>query len=162
MHWRTKRSSGIWRSASEPAPVKIPDANVLIYAVDETSVHHVRARSWLEDALSGAEPVGLSWTVLLAFLRLSTRPAIFVNPLSPEEAFDLAEEWLAQPSVVVLHPTSRHLSILRGVMEPLGTAGNLTSDGHLAALAIEYGAEVCSADSDFARFRGVRWTNPFA
>ena len=79
-----------------------------------------------------------------------------------DQAFDLVEEWLARPSVVVLHPTSRHLSILRGVMEPLGTAGNLTSDGHLAALAIEYGAEVCSADSDFARFRGVRWTNPFA
>lgn len=140
--------------------MKIPDVNVLLYALNTSSPHHDRARTWLEDALSGAEPVGFSWSVLLAFLRLSTRGQIFENPLPPNEAFDIVESWLAQPSAVVLEPTDRHLSILRGLLEPLGTAGNLTTDAHLAALALEYGAEICSADTDFVRFPGLRWTNP--
>jgi toxin-antitoxin system PIN domain toxin len=140
--------------------VKLPDVNLLLYALDETAVHHGRARVWLEEVLSGSEPVGFAWPVLLAFLRLSTRPQIFARPLEPEEAFDVIEGWLAQPSALVLHPTERHLAVLRGLLEPLGTAGNLTTDAHLAALAIEHGGEVCSADTDFARFRGLRWTNP--
>lgn len=100
--------------------------------------------------------------VLLAFLRLSTRAHVFAHPLQPAEAFDVIEGWLAQPCALVLHPTDRHLAVLRGLVEPLGTAGNLTSDAHLAALAIEHGGEVCSADTDFGRFRGLRWTNPLA
>jgi toxin-antitoxin system PIN domain toxin len=84
------------------------------------------------------------------------------NPLPPDRAFDIVERWLAQPYAIVLHPTERHLAILRGLVEPLGTAGNITTDAHLAALAIEHGAEVCSADTDFGRFRGLRWTNPLA
>jgi toxin-antitoxin system PIN domain toxin len=142
--------------------LKVPDANLLIYGVDESSPHHRHARPWLEELLSGTEPVGFAWSVLLAFVRLSTRAQIFVNPLSPEEAFDVVDGWLAQPSALVLHPTERHLAILRGLMEPLGTAGNLTTDAHLAALAIEHGGEVCSADTDFGRFRGLRWINPLA
>ena len=110
--------------------------------------------------LSGAEPVGFAWSVLLAFLRLSTRPQIFASPLDPAEAFDVVDGWLDQPSALVVHATERHSAILRGLVEPLGTAGNITSDAHLAALAIEYGGEVCSADTDFARFPGLRWTNP--
>lgn len=140
--------------------MKLPDVNLLLYAFDEASPQHTRARPWLEDLLSGSEPVGLSWPVLLAFLRLSTRPQVFANPLRPAEALDVMEEWLALPPVVVLHPTERHLSILRGLMEPFGTAGNLTADAHLAALAVEHGGEVCSADTDYGRFRGLRWSNP--
>lgn len=140
--------------------MNVPDVNLLLYALDRSSPHHDRARDWLEGVLSGHETVGFSWTVLLAFLRLSTRAQIFVNPLGPGEAFDIVEGWLAQPSATVLHPTDRHGAILRGLIEPLGTAGNLTSDAHLAALAIEHGGEICSADTDFARFRGLRWTNP--
>jgi toxin-antitoxin system PIN domain toxin len=142
--------------------VKLPDVNLLLYAVDATAPHHVRARGWLEQALSGPEPVGFTWVVLLAFLRLSTRPQIFESPLSTTEAFDVVEGWLGQPNALVLHPTERHHSVLRGLVEPLGTAGNITTDAHLAALAIEHGGEVCSADTDFARFRGLRWTNPVA
>jgi toxin-antitoxin system PIN domain toxin len=140
--------------------VKVPDVNLLLYALDETSPHHALARKWLEQVLSGTEPAGFAWPVLLAFLRLSTRAQLFINPLRPAEAFDVVDGWLSQPCALVLHPTDRHLAILRGLVEPLGTAGNITSDAHLAALAIEHGGEVCSADVDFARFRGLRWTNP--
>ncbi|MEO8540385.1 MAG: type II toxin-antitoxin system VapC family toxin [bacterium] len=140
--------------------MKLPDVNVLLYALDETSPHHGPAKEWLEAALSGSEPVGFTWSVLLAVLRLATRKEIFSNPFGPAEAFDILEEWLSQPPALVLSPTERHLAILRGLLEPLGTAGNLTSDAHLAALAIEHGGEVCSADTDFARFRGLQWTNP--
>jgi toxin-antitoxin system PIN domain toxin len=140
--------------------VKLPDVNLLLYALDETSPHHTRARPWLEALLSGIEPVGFAWSVLLAFVRLSTRAQLFANPLGPAEAFDVIEGWLAQPCALVLHPTERHLAVLRGLVAPLGTAGNITTDAHLAALAIEHGAEVCSADTDFGRFPGLRWTNP--
>lgn len=140
--------------------MKLPDANLLLYALDETSPNHDLSVRWLDGVLSGTEPVGFSWSVLLAFLRLSTRPLLFANPLEASEAFDVIAGWLAQPNVVVVHPTERHLDILRGLVEPIGTAGNLTSDAHLAAIAIEHGGEVCTADADFSRFPGLRWINP--
>lgn len=140
--------------------MKLPDVNLLLYALDETSPHYGRARPWLEGSLSGTEPVGFAWTVLLAFLRLSTRALVFAAPLGADEAFDVVEGWLAQPNAIVVEPTERHLAVLRGLVEPLGTAGNITTDAHLAALAIEHGAELCSADADFQRFSGLRWVNP--
>jgi toxin-antitoxin system PIN domain toxin len=140
--------------------VKLPDVNLLLYALDADSPQHERARPWLRDLLSGAEPVGFSWSVLLAFLRLSTRSNVFTHPLTPEEAFDVVEGWLSQPCAMVVEPAARHLAIVRELLTPLGTAGNLTTDAHLAALAIEHSADLCSAESDFSRFRGLRWTNP--
>jgi toxin-antitoxin system PIN domain toxin len=128
--------------------------------MNDASPHHERARPWLEGALSGTEPVGFAWIVLVAFVRLSTRPQVFRDTLEPSDAFRIVEGWLARSCALVVHPTDRHLGILSGLIEPLGTAGNLVADAHLAALAIEHGAEVCSADNDFARFRGLRWTNP--
>lgn len=142
--------------------MKIPDANLLLYAVDSASPRHAAARRWLEDRLSGTETVGFAWVVLLAFLRLGTNPRVFRDPLDPREALDLIEEWLAQPCAAVVEPTDRHPAILRELLEPLGTAGNLTTDAHLAALAIEHGAELCSCDADFSRFPGLRWTDPLA
>ena len=140
--------------------MKLPDVNILLYAYNATSVHHQAARQWLEEVLSGNEAVGFSWLVLLGFLRLSTRSQVFAMPLEPSEAFEFINRWLEQPCAVLLQPTARHLDLLRGLLEPLGTAGNLATDAHLAALAIEHGGEVCSADTDFARFAGLRWTNP--
>jgi toxin-antitoxin system PIN domain toxin len=140
--------------------VILPDVNLLLYAVDETAARHQAARDWLEQALSGSETVAFGWSVLAAFIRLSTRPAVFARPLTPTQAFDLVEGWLAQPSVVTVDPTQRHLALLRGLLEPLGTAGNLVPDAHLAALAVEHGATVASSDHDFARFPGVRWSDP--
>jgi uncharacterized protein len=142
--------------------LQLPDVNLLLYGVDETSPHHARVRPWLERLLASAEPVGFAWLVLVSFVRLSTRPHVFANPLTPGEAFDTVESWLAAPGTLIVTPTERHVAILRGLVEPLGTAGNITNDAHLAALAIEYGGEVCSADTDFGRFPGLRWTNPLA
>jgi toxin-antitoxin system PIN domain toxin len=136
------------------------DANVLIYAVNADATLHRKAKPWLEATLSGSETVGLSWNVLLAFLRLTTRLGVFGKPLRAATALDIVESWLAQPSVTVIEPTKQHLRVLRDLLAPFGTGGNLTSDAHLAALAIEHGAELCSADADFARFPRLRWRNP--
>lgn len=142
--------------------MKLPDVNLLLYAIDTEARTHERARAWLEDALSGTEAVGFAWTVLLGFARLSTNPRIYEDPLPLDEALDFIEGWLAQPVATVVEPTSRHATILRDLLEPLGTGGNLVSDAHLAALAIEHGAELYSRDNDFARFSGVRWVDPLA
>ena len=138
------------------------DVNLLIYAVNEEAALHRKAKSWLETAISGTETVALPWNVLLAFLRLTTKTGIFRSPLSVETALDLVGAWLEQPAVIAIEPTPRHLRVLRDLILPLGTGGNLTSDAHLAALAIEHGAELCSCDSDFARFPGLRWRNPLS
>lgn len=142
--------------------MRLVDANLLLYAVDETSPHHETAKPWLEQQLSGAATFAFAWAVLLAFVRLATNPRLFAAPLSVEEALDLVDGWLGQPPTTVVHPTGRHSRILRELLEPFGTAGNLTSDAHLAALSIEHGAELCSGDHDFARFPRVRWFNPLA
>lgn len=136
------------------------DVNLLIYAVDKDAPRHAEAKSWWEVTLSGTETVGLSWIVLLAFFRLTTRPNVFPKPLRIEAAFDIVDSWLEQPSVTVVHPVPRHAQMLRDLLLPLGTGGNLTSDAHLAALALEHGAELCSSDHDFARFRHLKWHNP--
>lgn len=136
------------------------DANLLIYAVNQAAPLHRKAKRWLEAVLSGPETVGLSWSVLLAVLRLTTRAGIFQKPLTPRTAFEIIDVWLSQPVVVTVEPTVQHLRVLQDLLLPLGTGGNLTSDAHLAALAIEHGAELCSSDSDFARFARLRWRNP--
>jgi uncharacterized protein len=138
------------------------DANLLIYAVNQDAPLNRRAKPWLESALSGTETVGFSWTVLLAVLRLTTRPGLFARPLRADAAFDLVASWLDQTSATIVHPGPRHLAVLRELLQPLGTGGNLTSDAHLAALAIEHGAELCSSDTDFARFSGLKWRNPLS
>jgi hypothetical protein len=140
--------------------VKLIDANVLLYATDERSPRHDAARSWLVSQLSGSDTVAFTWSVLLAFLRLSTSPRVFEHPLAMERAFDVVDAWLGQPCVVVLHPGDRHSALVRQLLRRLGTAGNLVSDAHLAAVAIEHGAELSSCDADFSRFPGLRWTNP--
>lgn len=138
------------------------DANLLIYAVNQDAPLHRRAKPWLEAAMSGQETVGFSWIVVLAFLRLTTRTGLFRRPLKVESALDIVASWLDQTSATIVHPGPRHLPILRELLRPLGTGGNLTSDAHLAALAIEHGAELCSSDADFARFGGLQWRNPLA
>lgn len=142
--------------------MKLPDVNLLLYAYDEESSSHGDARAWLEGILSSSEPVGFAWAVLLGFTRISTNPAIYASPLGAAEALDLVDEWLAQPVATVVHPTERHAGVLRELLEPLGAAGNLVSDAHLAALAIEHGAELNSRDNDFSRFAGLRWVDPLA
>lgn len=138
----------------------VVDANVLLYAVNRASPNHDDARRWLERALNGDEPVGLTWLVLLAFIRISTLPAFAERPLSPVDAFGFLEDWADAPAATIVQPTSRHAGILRGLVVESGTAGNLTNDAHLAAVAIEHGATVSTFDRDFARFAGVRTVRP--
>jgi uncharacterized protein len=140
--------------------VVVVDANVLLYAVDEASTHHVQAQSWLDGVLGGAEAVGLAWVALLAFIRLGTSGSVFPAPMTADEALEQVDAWLAAPAAVVVQPTARHASLLRGLLGGSGTAGNLTSDAHLAALALEHGADIVSYDRDFARFPGVRHRLP--
>jgi toxin-antitoxin system PIN domain toxin len=140
--------------------MKLTDVNLLLYAVNSSDPLHREAKEWLEDSLSEQESFAFDWTVLLAFLRIGTRRGIFPQPLEPKEAFGIIDSWLNQTCAVVLSPTPKHHLILQDLLLPLGTGGNLTSDAHLAALAIEHGATLYSADTDFQRFRGLNWINP--
>jgi toxin-antitoxin system PIN domain toxin len=142
--------------------VKVVDLNLLLYAVNRDSVHHARAKAWLERTLSGDEPVALPWTVVLGFIRIATSERILPRSLTVEQALRAVDSWIAQTVVVLVAPGTEHWRVLRTLLAEAGTAGNLTTDAHLAALAIENGAELCSSDSDFARFPGLRWSNPLA
>lgn len=140
--------------------MQLIDANVLLHAVNERAREHDLARNWLIEALRGSEVVGLAWLVLLAFLRLSTHPAIFPRPLEVGQAASAMETWLGSPQAVLVEPTRRHLPLLRGLLVQSGTAGNLVGDAHLATLALEHDATVISFDRDFDRFEGVSWRLP--
>lgn len=142
--------------------MKIVDLNLLIYAVNTDAPLHPSARTWWEACLSQDEPVALAWVVILGFLRITTNGRIMPKPLTAEQSIELIDDWLAQPMVRVLSPTERHWQIYKQITASLGTAGNLTTDAHLAALAIEHGATLYSADNDFARFDLLMWVNPLA
>jgi toxin-antitoxin system PIN domain toxin len=138
----------------------VVDANLLLYASDISSVHHRASRQWLEDTLSGNEPVGLAWAALLAFLRIGTDPRIRKNAFSVEEAIAIAAGWLDRPTVTLVNPGDRHWEILRDMMTRGQVRGPLVTDAHLAALAIEHGATLATTDRDFARFPGLKFFNP--
>lgn len=140
--------------------MQIVDANVLLYAVNRSGPNHEAARGWLDGSLGGTEPVGFDWTVVLAFLRLSTHPTIFPRPLTPDQATSTVGEWLAQPAALVVQPGSRHLELLAELLSETGTAAGLVGDAHLAALAIEHNGTIVSFDTDFARFKRLRRYRP--
>lgn len=136
------------------------DANLLIYAVNGDLPQHERARLWWENRLSGRGAVGIPWVVVLAFLRICTNGRVFKNPMSVEHVTEYVSGWLDQPAVAAVAPGSNHWPILRNLLAHTGTGGNLTTDAHIAALAIELGCPVFSADNDFKRFPGIRHVNP--
>lgn len=140
----------------------LPDVNLLIHAYNRDSPVHARAREWWESRLNDPAPVGLAWVAILGFIRISTHRTILESPLPVGTACDHARSWLAQPQVMLLHPGERHAEILFDLLGEVGTAGNLTTDAHLAALAIEYQASLHTTDADFSRFSGLRWRNPLA
>ena len=136
------------------------DANLLIYAGFTDLPQHRAARSWLEDRLSGQDSVGLPWSSIIAFVRVTTNARVFGRAISLVEAWRRVEGWLDCDVVWVPSPTERHRSVLGDLLRSPGVVGGLVHDAHLAALAIEHGLELCSADGDFARFPGLRWSNP--
>jgi toxin-antitoxin system PIN domain toxin len=140
--------------------VIVVDVNLLLYAVVSGFPHHDSARRWWEKALNSTVPVGLCSPAVFGFLRIVTNPRILDSPLPVEAATRYVREWLDRPNVRFLAPGPKHLDIAFDLLRGAGTAGNLTTDAQLAALAIEYDAEMLSNDSDFGRFPGLRWTNP--
>jgi uncharacterized protein len=142
--------------------VTIPDLNLLVYAYDRDAPLHSGAKKWWETLLSATSPVGLPWVVVLGFVRLMTHRAVLVRPVTVVQALEDVSSWLECSNVEILQPGPRHFSLLEGLLRSVGAAGNLTTDAHLAALAIEYQCELHSNDGDFARFSGLRWKNPLA
>jgi uncharacterized protein len=140
--------------------VKVVDANVLLYAVDTSAVHHSVAQNWLDDALAGHEAVGLPWVSMLAFVRVSTHRSIQVSPLTVDDALDIVDTWLDQPPAVIPSADAQHVRRMREMLSATGVGGNLVNDAHLAALAVQHRATVVTFDHDFGRFPGVRWQRP--
>lgn len=138
------------------------DANILLYAVDGDSPFHAAGRDWIEDALNGPRRIGLPWQSLTAFLRIATNPRAMTNPLSSAEAWGVVESWLDAPYAWVPQPGRGHREILGRLIQDLHLSANLIPDAALAALCIEHGMTIVSADSDFGRFTEVNWINPVA
>jgi uncharacterized protein len=136
------------------------DANVLIYAYHPAAEKHRRSKEWLAKTFESGERIGLSWTTVLAFLRLTTSPKPFSIPLTSEEAGAIVTGWFSYPEVSILPPTERHWTILSRLLADGQARGPLVMDAHLAALAIEHGATLCTTDRDFTRFKGLRLLNP--
>lgn len=138
------------------------DANLLIYAINQDLPQHGLAKTWLENALSDSVVVGIPLVSLMAFLRICTNFRVFARPLTPESAVAYVDEWLDQPVVRLVVPGAGHWAILRNLLLQTGMAGNLTTDAHIAALALEHGYTVYSADNDFRRFPGLKHVNPLS
>jgi hypothetical protein len=138
----------------------LPDVNTLLFAVNKATDQHPAALKALEDGYATPRGIAFAWVALLAFLRLSTRSGVFPTPLSVEDALRVIANWLDHSNAQVVHPGEQHTEILGRLLLAAGTAGNLTTDAHLAALAIEHDATIVSFDRDFARFADVQWTLP--
>ena len=138
----------------------LPDVSVLVHAHNSDSAVHAKARLWWDRCLHGSEGIGLAWAAILGFVRISTNRRIVARPLAVDDVMGRLQSWLAMPHVHIAHPSDTHFARLRAVLGRLGTAGNLTSDAHLAVLAMERGYVLYSTDTDFARFAGLRWVNP--
>jgi uncharacterized protein len=142
--------------------VIVLDANILLYAYDSLSPHHAKARVWVESTLSGEEPVGLPWQTAAAFLRIATNPRLTGERLTLEEAVRVVDQWREQPNVRLLAPGDDHWSLFRQMTIEGQARGPLITDAQIAALTIEHGGVLHTTDRDFARFPGLRWTNPLA
>lgn len=140
--------------------MKIVDLNVLLYAVDPTAPHHTIARDWLDRAMRASATVGLPTAVTVGFVRITTNARIVRTPARPAEAIRVVAGWLGRANVTVPQPTGRHYTVMGELLAATGVGGNLVSDAHLGALAVEHGAELWSFDNDFARFPGVVWRRP--
>lgn len=138
----------------------LPDINLLIYAHNIRAAQHQKALHWWNQCLQGHDGVALAWVVVLGFVRIATHPKVFTNPMTAEDALGRVKEWLSLPHVHLVHPTPTHFATWSSLLMRMGTAANLTTDAHLAALAIERGLILQTTDADFARFPGLKRNNP--
>jgi uncharacterized protein len=138
----------------------LPDVNVLVHAHNVGSAVHEKARLWWDGCLAGTEGIGLAWATVLGFIRITTNRRVAARPLRVEDVMAQLQAWLALPHVHIAQPSDAQFDRLRAELKRLGTAGNLTTDVHLAVLAMERGHVLYSIDADFARFAGLRWINP--
>ena len=138
----------------------LPDVNILVHAHNADSAVHLAARQWWDKCLAGPEGIGLAWATLLGFIRLTTNRKVVARPLPVRDVMARIQSWLELPHVHLAQPSDAHFVRLRTELERLGTAANLTTDAHLAVLAMERGYVLCTTDADFARFPGLRWINP--
>ncbi|MBN1959384.1 MAG: type II toxin-antitoxin system VapC family toxin [Deltaproteobacteria bacterium] len=139
----------------------IPDINLLIYAYNADAPLHSKACLWWEELINLSSPIAIPWVVSCGFIRLMTHTAVLQFPMFPAEAVGIVASWYERRHVQVINPGPRHLAILGSLFTDTKVAGNLTTDTHLAAIAIEYQCEIHSNDYDFSRFKGLRWSNPF-
>ena len=137
--------------------MRLPDTNVLLYAVNLDAPQQAAAQTWLAEGFDSAAGVALTWVALLGFIRIATRPGIFASPLEVETALQVVDRWISQPAARIVHPGERYASLLGRLLVGAGAVGNLTNDAHLAALAIEHGATLGSFDRDFRRFAGLEF-----
>ena len=137
--------------------MKLADTNILVYAADADSPHHPASRGWIEQTLEDASGMGLAWLSVIGFIRLTTHPRIVKTPRSVPQALGYVHDWLAHPNAHILQPAARHADILARLLLAVGTAGNLTNNAHLAALAIEHDAEIATFDPDFKHFSGLKY-----
>ena len=140
----------------------IPDLNLLLYAHREDEVHYEASSQWWQSLLDGDESVGVPWSVATGFIRIATLRGLPIPPMSSQQAMDVVEHWLAYDHVQAVDPGPQHLTILRSLLEEVGSYGNLVPDAHIAAIAIEHDAEVHTNDRGFRCFPGLRWRNPLA
>lgn len=137
-----------------------PDVNVLVHAYNSQFPQHDQARDWWEGCMAGSVGIAFAWVTLLGFIRITTNYRIFTNPFTPAEALEITEKWLQLPQIMIVHPIDDHFQQLKASLKSLGTAGNLTTDAHLAAMAISRGLVLHTTDADFSRFPSLKWQNP--
>jgi len=140
--------------------MKIVDVNILLYVVNRDAFQHEPVLAWWESSINGDEAIGIPWVSLSGFLRLATHPRINPTPLTSDDAIAKIESWMSLPQIKIIQESESHWSVLRELLATSGTAGNLTTDAHLAAMAISQGATLVSCDADFARYKHLRWENP--
>jgi toxin-antitoxin system PIN domain toxin len=140
--------------------VKLLDVNILIYAYDLGSPHCKVCGQWLQSLFDDDDSIGLSWQTVVGFLRVATNPRAMRIPLSPRAATEIVSALLAQRQVRIVEPAGRYWQILSETMIREKVIGPLVPDAALAALAIEHGATLCSADRDFRRFAGLKLFDP--
>ena len=138
----------------------IPDTNLLVYAHNEQDPNHAAALQWWRGLVDGSEPLGLDWSIIVGFMRVSTLPSVVTDPPDPQYAASIVESWLEIPHMSMIEPGPDHLKIVTELLAAAGRGGNLVPDAHIAALAIQHDAEVHTNDRDFSRFPGLRWSYP--